>query len=164
MNTFKEIPNQDTIDYLITRIGDYAAIYDQYLFRLLDKFSGGLYTGGLWVVREYENGAFAYIFPDSTIIPEVSAPNMEMVSCTLEAASFAANIYLLNGLAERAIDRGNEDLGEKLLHNHRALGQILAGRMQDIIDADGLRPATSEELARPRQAHPEYEAIRAIVD
>jgi hypothetical protein len=164
MTTFKEIANEVTIDYLVNRIGDYTAIYDQNLFRLLDKFSCGLYDGGLWVVREYENGAFAYILPESTIIPEVNSPSMEMVSCSLEAASIAANFYLLNGLAAHAIERGNEDLAEKLLNNHRALGQILSGRMQDIIDADGLRPATPEELARPRQPHPEYKAIRAMID
>jgi hypothetical protein len=164
MNTFKEIANEDTIEYLVQRIGDYAAIYDQNLFRLLDHFSGGLYSGGLWVVREYENGAFAYIFPDSTMIPKVSTPNMKIVECSLEAASFAANFYLLNRLAVHAIEKGNEDLAEMLRNNHRALGQILSGRMQDVIDEDGLRPATSEELARPRQAHAEHKAIRAIID
>lgn len=164
MNTFKEIANEDTIEYLVKRIGDYTAIYDQNLFRLLGKFAGGLYNGGLWVVREYENGAFAYIFPDSTMIPEVSTSNMERVKCSLEAASVAANLYLLTALAEHALEKGNEDLAELLLNNHRALGQILAGRMEDVIDGNFMRPASAEELARPRQAHPEYKAIRAIID
>lgn len=59
MNTFKEIANEDTIDYLVARIGDCAAIYDTNLFNLLRKFARDIYDGGLWVVREYPNGAFA---------------------------------------------------------------------------------------------------------
>lgn len=164
MNNFKEIPNEDTIDYLVKRIGNYAAIYDQNLFTYLRKFSCGLYDGGLWVVREYANGAFAYIFPEATIIPQVPTSNMEHVSCSLEAASIAANIFLLNGLAERAIANGEEALAEKLLDHHRALLDALNGHMYFVVGPDGTRQPTPEELDQPRQAYPELAAIQALIN
>ena len=164
MNTFKEIANEDTIDYLVARIGDCAAFYDINLFNLLRKFAGDTYDGGLWVVRGFSNGAFAYIFPDQTIIPNVNNPNMENVQCSLEAASYAANFFVLNGLAERLIENGNEELAEKLLNYHQALYDALAGRMVSICDMGSWREPTPEELALPRAIYPEQAAIQAMIN
>ena len=161
---FKEIPNEDTIEFLVKRIGDCAAIYDINLFNLLRKFAGDLYDGGLWVVREYPNGAFAYIFPDETFIPRVNHSNMESVKCSVEAASYAANFYLLSALAERQIEKGNEDLAEKLLNHHQALSDAVSGRIVAILGADGWREPTPEELALPREPYPEYAAIQAMIN
>lgn len=164
MSSYKEIANEVTIAYLVARIGNCAAIYDQNLFTLLRKFAGDLYDGGLWVVREYPNGAFAYIFPEETIIPQVNCPNMERITCSIEAASYAANFFLLSGLAEHLIKKGNEELAEKLLNYHQALSDALAGRMISIVDAGAWREPTEAELALPREPHPEWKAIRAIID
>jgi hypothetical protein len=164
MTLFKEIPNEDTIEFLVKRIGDCAAIYDMNLFSLLRKFAGDLYDGGLWVVREYPNGAFAYIFPDETIIPRVNHSNMESVQCSVEAASYAANFYLLSALAENLIEKGNEDLAEKLLNYHQALSDALAGRMVSFCDMGSWREPTPEELALPREPYPERAAIQAMIN
>jgi hypothetical protein len=164
MNTYKEIANEDTIDYLVERIGRCAAFYDINLFDLLRKFAGDIYDGGLWVVREYPNGAFAYIFPEDTIIPNVNHPNMQNVQCSLEAASYAANLFVLTGLAERLIKDGEEELAEKLLNYNQALSDALAGRMVAICDLGRWREPTPEELALPREIYPERAAVQAMID
>src|SRR5262245_14203012 len=98
MDRYTEIPNQHIIADLINRIGDYAAIYDQHLLNLMRKMSDGVYDGGLWELRIYPNGAFAYMLPDSTIVPQVISFNQSRVSCSLEALSFAANLFVLGNL------------------------------------------------------------------
>jgi hypothetical protein len=163
MAQFTAIANEKTINYLLRRIGDTCAAYDQYLFNLMRQLSPS-YDGGLWVVHEYRNGAFAYVLPESKIEPQVRTYLQRPVSCSLEAISIAANLIVLGALCSKAMERGDEAGANCFDLYYHGLLNALRGNGDHIIERNQLRLATDTERAQTLVPHPELNAILAIID
>jgi len=164
VEAFKEIPNEQIIDYLVQRIGHMAAEYDNNLFNLMRKFAPEHYDGGLWEVREYPNGAFAYVLPEDTIVPRVHSLNQTPVSCSLEALSVAANLFQLSFLVEAAAEHNDFEMAERFRLYYDALYDVVFGRRNFMVENNAPRKPTEEELNAPRLSFPESDAISALID
>ena len=164
MEAFKEIPNEQIIGYLQQRIEHAAAFFDTNLFALMRKFAPDHYDGGLWEVREYPNGAFAYVLADDTIVPRVNSLNQSSISCSIEALSVATNLFVLGYFVEAALEHDDEPMAERFCLYRDALYEAVFGHRTFIVENNVRRAPTEEELAAPHNSFPESDAISALID
>lgn len=121
--------------------GKYGATHFQTaLFRIMDHLCDGQYNGGVWDLREYENGAVAWIFPKEGSVLHTHTYNGYDPEAGYEAISIAANLIEMSAM----------------------MGALVNGKAADAVVK---RLAVNFELLTDvARRHEQWVAIRQIID
>lgn len=159
---FEVIPPELASDFLAEHLGeDLSFIYEQTLFNTMRRLAPGQYNGGFWELRKFQNGVFAYVLPSQTVATNISSINGMEVSCSLEAASIAANLFVFCGFNEVA---QQQDGDLRFYHLFHGLRQLVNGYMSFVIENGQDRELTDAEQNYILTAHPECSAIMTLTD
>lgn len=112
--------------------GEHGAMhYQNLLFRIMDHLCDGAYAGGMWEMREFENGAVFWVFPGDRMV-KVNTFNGYDVTCSIEAVSIAANIITLSSLLGKMAEANvRNDIMDKAINNfelQRDVGSLFPER------------------------------------
>lgn len=89
--------------------GHYGAMrYQTAVFVKMDYLCDGAYTGGVWELRQYENGAVAWIFPQEGQVQTHTFNGFDP-ECNFEGVAIAANLIAMSGLMQELTSRKASD-------------------------------------------------------
>lgn len=133
--TFTVIPSGvNSMAKEVEIFGNYGAMhYQSLLFRFMDHLCGGAYNGGMWEMREYQNGAVVWVFTKEDVI-DVHTFNGYEVRTSMFAISIAANIIAMSNMAGDMVDKGAKpEVVDRLIQNFeltRDLGSTFEERSE----------------------------------
>lgn len=163
MAQFSTLPNEQIIEFLHIRIGRPSALMDTNLFNMLSWLCPS-YTGGLWELRVFPNGSFAYVYPDVREDIQARALSGMPCPCSLEVASLGANIALLKQMQRDAERFHDLQVADRIELYHDGLLNALRGNCEFVIEVGMLRESTADERERGGAPHPELNTILKIAD
>lgn len=137
-------------DALFAVYGKHCHTFEQSVLNFMHKKVQG-YTGGLYSLRQYANGAYAMALDyEATVSVQGTYEDHQL---SMEGASLLANLVVSHQLCEVLYEQGDE-AGNNLFYNlHHALLQALKGRATFALD---MSDPSQEGAISPEKA----EAIR----
>ncbi|HHH9443053.1 TPA: hypothetical protein ACP32N_005041 [Pseudomonas aeruginosa] len=164
MATYRVIPNDQASDFLHLKIGRQSSHYANNLYTVMNSQMEGRFYGGMWELREYNNGAVAMVLPDDERVQAACHACQQELQISLEALSLVASVLLYARLCEKAYMHGDEEEAMHLRNLHDVLLEAIAGRMDCELREGKLVHPAAEDLKQPREKHPELEQIRRFID
>ncbi len=132
------------------------------------------YSGGLWELRRYTNGSYAFVLNDTDGTHEVTPRNGYTIQpCTLEAISLAACLIAYSQISIETFQSGDASANHLFGDYFHGLRDMLCGEMNFILDSseEGFHHPDEEEVkeyeklgTRKEREHPENSQILSIID
>jgi hypothetical protein len=160
MSNYAELPL--TPESLVSVLGLHAPQYEQAVLRFMTaNFEG--YTGGLYELRRYANGALVLALNDSEEVQ--TALSHQQTTLSVEAASLLANAWVSSILCEHLYSLNDEQGSQFFYENSWAIRHALQGRTSHYFDpsVEGMnRPLTPEEHKQMTSAGPHAEVNKIL--
>lgn len=161
MNHQNIIPTNDVAPYLATRLGEDGAMFALYFAAGMQKITAGKVNGAEFEVRVYPNRSFALVVPGTSEVQAISR-SMVTVSCSIESASIALTLILLDTLRERAGLAGRDRQKVLLDDLYRALKKSVLGKFDGVHHgAPSFEPIGHNDCLT-QSPHPESVAITRL--
>lgn len=120
--TARKVDSKERLNFLSRNLNNPAIALDfeQYAFRLTEKTTKE-YQGGMWDFYEYDNGAWAMLLDDKTIVTAECYDNYYRGEMTLNAVSLATNLKLCSILSFQTTG----ETQERLASNYHLLREVV---------------------------------------
>lgn len=96
---YRVIPEEERPDFLHNNMEQFVR-FELTVYSTMEKLTNGVYQGGLWEFRQYENGAAVMVYNHEGAVIITNPMNYYEGTMTWEAASLAVNAMVANWIGE----------------------------------------------------------------